>query len=253
LTKLEWDYTLLASTYASRPDYAPAAVDRIVELAGATPGTPACDVGAGSGHLTIPLLQRGLRVDAVEPNDAMRAVGTDRTTGMAGVRWHAATAEQTGLAAASFALVTFGSSFNVTDRPAALAETDRLLRTGGWFACLWNHRVLDDPLQAEIESLIKTQIPDYSYGSRRADQTAVIDASGRFGPVVAFEETVVNRVPTKDWLAAWRSHATLARQAGDRFDAVVDAIEALIPPGQDEVTVPYTTRVFAARLSRKPA
>jgi len=120
-----------------RPDYAPEAIERIISLSSTVPGDWVCDVGAGAAHLTIPLANRGLQVVAVEPNDAMRANGIRRTAGLDGVRWHDGTAEVNGQPDAAFQLVTFGSSFNVADRQVALRETARVLRPGGWFACLW--------------------------------------------------------------------------------------------------------------------
>jgi SAM-dependent methyltransferase len=207
-------------------------------------------MGAGSGHLTKLLLAAGLEVDAVEPNDAMRAIGEKLTAVYASVRWMAATAEQNGLPDASYRLVTFGSSFNVTDRRAALRESARILQPGGWFACMWNHRDLTDPLQAEIEALIRSEIPGYVYGARREDQTPMIQQSGLFQPVIFFEAGVKHRVRTEDWIDAWRSHATLARQAGERFADVVEAIGTIVRRQSSEVLeVPYITRVWAAQVA----
>lgn len=244
--KVEWDYTHLAEAYLKRPDYAPDVIDAIVSRVG--PGVRACDIGAGVAHLTIPLLSRGLTVDAVEPNDAMRALGIRRTAGFANVAWYEGTGEATGMATGAYGLVTFGSSFNVCDRAAALKETVRLLSEGGWFACMWNHRDLDDPLQTEVEALIRSRVPDYALGTRREDQTAVIDASSLFGPVEVVSGSIMHVVSAADWVEAWRSHATLARQAGENHGAVVDAIEALLSArGLTEIPVPYTTRAWIAR------
>jgi ubiquinone/menaquinone biosynthesis C-methylase UbiE len=244
--ELAWDYTTLAETYSLRPPYAPRAVDQIVEAC-AVPRPRAADVGAGTGHLTLDLLARGCTVDAVEPNEAMRAIGMARTAEEEAVTWVVGTGEQTGLESGAYDLVTFGSSFNTTDRPAALRETGRLLRDGGRLACVWNHRQLDDPLQAEIEELVKRRIPGYSYGARREDQAPTIAASGLFGPVRTIEEPIRHRVPTTDWLAAWRSHATLEAQAGDDFHAIVDEIEALVAErAGDEIEVPYVTTGWLA-------
>ena len=113
---------------------------------------PCADVGAGSAHLTKLLVARGCNVAAVEPNDAMRAVGM-RVTANKPVQWHVGTGEATGQPDNAFDAVTFGSSFNTTDRPEALRETQRILRPNGWFACLWNHRDLNHSLQAEVERL----------------------------------------------------------------------------------------------------
>lgn len=247
--KVEWNYSTLARPYLNRPDYAPRAIDRMLTIAGVAAGAAACDIGAGVGHLTIPLLERGLIVDAVEPNDAMRQLGQERTAAFPHVTWLDGVGEATGRPAAAFDLVTFGSSFNVTDRPQAMAEVARIGKPGAGFACMWNHRDLDDPLQVAVEGIIKSFLPEYDYGVRREDQTAIINQSGLFGDVALIEEPVRHSVAAADWVDAWRSHATLARQAGDRHEPIVDAIDALLRQrGLDVLEVPYTTRIWVARL-----
>jgi ubiquinone/menaquinone biosynthesis C-methylase UbiE len=238
--KVDWDYTKLAATYTQRPPYAALAVDRIVEASGQSRPKVA-DIGAGNAHLTVELLARGCVVDAVEPNDAMRSIGIERTEG-GEVTWHVGVGEDTGLPARSYDLVTFGSSFAVTDRPVALRETARILHRPGWFACLWNHRDLDDPLQRDIEALIRRRIPDYGYGLRREDQAPVIEESGLFEPPVVIREPILHRVNVEDWLAAWRSHGILERQAGAEFDSILTDIDRHVHAlGVDEIDVPYVT------------
>ena len=39
----------------------------------------------------------------------------------------------------------------------------------GWFACMWNHRDVEDPIQKNIENIITSFIPNYDYGLRRQD------------------------------------------------------------------------------------
>lgn len=223
----------------------------MLTLAQIGPGSPACDVGAGTGHLTCELARRGLAVTAVEPNDAMRANGieTTKSLNLDNVRWAIGTGEDTGQPSASFDIVTFGSSFNVTRRESALAETRRILRPAGWFACMWNHRDLNDPVQHDIEQIIHDRVQGYDYGSRREDQTAVIQASGLFGPVRQVEGTVDHDQSIEDCIEAWRSHATLERQAGPSFTAVVEAIEQYLRKlGRPSITIRYTTRIWMAQL-----
>lgn len=246
--KTEWDYTNLADAYLKRPDYADAAIDAMLAVLGTGAGR-ICDVGAGVAHLTLMLAARGFDVVAVEPNDAMRANGIDRTAALGNVRWHEGTGERTGQPDHAFDLVTFGSSFNVCDRPQALRETARILKPGGGFACMWNHRRLDDPIQAAIEDIIKTAVPSYGYGTRREDQSAVISQSGLFGPVVHLDAGVVHQQTVAECVEAWRSHATLARQAGDSFPAVISSIGAYLRDlGRDVIDIPYDTNVWVARL-----
>ncbi len=185
---------------------------------------------------------------AIEPNDAMRSIGQS-LTGPLGAAWYEGTAEDTGMPEGLFEMVTFGSSFNTTDRQAALRETARILRPKGWFACMWNHRDLEDPLQQKVEACIKRQVPEYSYGTRREDQTEVIRSSGLYTEPVALEEAHTAIIAKEDYVDAWRSHATLQRQAGEQFHAVVAAIEELLGDAET-IAVPYVTRLWAAqRLS----
>lgn len=248
--KTEWDYSTLADAYLKRPDYADAAIDAMLSIAGAEKADKFCDVGAGVAHLTLMLAARGLDVVAVEPNDAMRANGIKRTERLTNVRWHEGTGEQTGQSVQAFDMVTFGSSFNVCDRPAALTETARILKPRGWFACMWNHRQLDDPIQAQIEAIIKERVSGYGYGTRREDQTTVIDASGLFGPVVHLDSRVIHEQTITECVEAWRSHATLERQAGATFGSVVVAIEEyLISLKVTTIQIPYFTNIWIAQLS----
>lgn len=251
--KTEWDYTLLADAYLKRPDYADAAIDAMLSIARAKNDDKFCDVGAGVAHLTLMLAARGLDVVAVEPNDAMRANGIKRTEHRSNVRWREGTGESTGQPEGAFDMVTFGSSFNVCDRQEALRETTRILKPHGWFACMWNHRQLDDPIQREIEDIIKQRVPGYGYGTRREDQTAVIDASGLFGPVVHLDSRIVHEQTLDECVEAWRSHATLERQAGAAFADVVAEIDRFLRDeigGDGEknvVEIPYLTNIWVAQ------
>ena len=247
--KTEWDYTELAKAYLKRPDYSEQAINQMLSLAGCVEGSTVCDVGAGVAHLTLMLLTRKLLVVSVEPNDEMRKYGVMRTKGMEGSEWFEGTGEDTGQENSVFDLVTFGSSFNVTNRQVALRETKRIGKDKAWFAAMWNHRDLDDPVQKEIEGIIKAAIPEYGYGTRREDQTAEINESGLFGPVHKIEGGVMHSQNVIEMVEAWRSHATLQRQAGDKFHDIIDDIEKmLISLDKDEINIPYTTRIWAAQL-----
>lgn len=247
--RTEWDYTVLADAYLKRPDYSEAAIDAMLAIAGVKSGAAFCDVGAGVAHLTLPLARRGFNVVAVEPNDAMRGNGIRRTAGLSHVSWHEGTGESTGQSAGHFDMVTFGSSFNVCDRREALKETARILKPKGWFACMWNHRHLDDPIQLHIENIIKDKVPEYGYGTRREDQTAVIESSGLFGPVVHLDSVVLHQQNVRECVEAWRSHATLQRQAGASFGEVVNEIERYLDGiGRSAIDIPYSTNIWVARL-----
>ena len=246
--KTEWDYSSLADAYLERPPYSPEALKRLFEIAGLARGDLVCDIGAGVGHLTIPLAQAGFRVVAVEPNDAMRANGQKRTSSLKDVSWVEAGGENTGLPAGQFDFVSFGSSFNVLNRTEAMKETHRLLKPHHWFTCLWNHRDLDDPIQKRIEEIIAENIPGYDYGVRREDQTEIISSSGYFDKVEIVTGGLLFSQPVERVIEAWRSHATVERQAGENFEKVVEDISLYLKSlGREAIEIPYLTRAWIAR------
>ncbi len=241
-----WDYTNLAEPYLKRPDYSREAIDEMSEISGISPSAHVCDIGAGVAHLTLHHAEKGCKITAIEPNDEMRRLGMKRTKKYADVSWYEAVAENTEQPSHTFDIVTFGSSFNVTDRPLALRETDRLLKPKGWFACMVNHRDLSDPIQNTIESIINSHITNYKYGTRREDQTDIINKSGFFTKVKKIEGQILHQQSREDCLTAWRSHATLRDQAGDQFTDIIRDIETYLEDFK-MIDIPYTTRIWMAQ------
>ena len=248
--KVEWDYTNLAEAYLKRPGYSGQAIDEMLSVAGLKKQSKICDIGAGVAHLSIMLEQHGHEITAIEPNEKMRYYGIIRTKHLTNIRWHNGTAEQTGQMSNTFDMVTFGSSFNVCDRHAALSETARILIPGGWFACMWNHRRLDDPIQSEIERIIKKKINTFGYGIRRQNQTSILEECGLFRSVVEVSSTVVHEQKINEWIEAWRSHATLKNQAKNSFEEIIESISDYLKSFEsDTIKVPYLTNIWMAQLS----
>ena len=239
-----WDYSDHAATYEHRADYASTAIERLLCHLPGTHAARAVDIGAGTGKLTRPLLAAGLDIVAVEPNENMRAVAA-RIPLNGAAKWIGGRAEKLPLKSNSLDLACFGSSFNVVDPERALDEVSRVLKLDGLLGIMWNHRDLNDPLQAEVESVIRAHLPDFSHGSRREDPTAVVLKRKQFVSVETLRHSFEFITTHEHYIAAWRSHATLARAAGSRLEAVIEAIARLIPHG--EISVPFSTAVWVFR------
>lgn len=114
---------------------------------------------------------------------------------------------------------------------------------------MWNHRNLDDPIQQRIETIIKSSIPTYSYGSRREDPTDLINTSGYFSATKSIVESFVWKMRKSDVVVAWKSHATLKRQAGSDslFDSIIQQIANCLDKLPEVIDVPYTTRIYFAQ------
>lgn len=252
---LEWNYSSLAKAYLKRPQYSPLAIAAMLENSKVEPGELVVDIGAGVGHLTKHLAEYGLMVNAIEPNSEMRNLGRSQFTKFENVKWLEGTGEKTNLRSDAFGLVTFGSSFNVCDRQLALEESNRILKSLGWFSCMWNHRDLSDPIQEQIESLIKQKVPSYNYGTRREDQSKIINNSRLFSEVIYISSKIIHKQKFSDLLEAWRSHATLQRQSGSKFDEIISGIDAMLRSDfnysdDDYIDVPYETKIWTAQKKK---
>lgn len=97
----------------------------------------AADIGAGTGKFTACLATLPWNITAVEPNADMLA---RLRTNLPNIRAVQASAEDTGLPANSFDLITVAQAFHWFDKQRFKAECLRLLRDNGRLAVVWNER-----------------------------------------------------------------------------------------------------------------
>lgn len=145
-----------------RPGYPEALFDRVVELAGLRPGMAVADLGSGTGLASEPLLRRGLRVFAVEPNDEMRAAALRNLGGRPGYVSLGGRAEATGLDDGSIDLALAAQAAHWFDPRATRRELRRILRKGGRLALVWNaRRATGTPFVEAYEALLLRHGTDY--------------------------------------------------------------------------------------------
>jgi SAM-dependent methyltransferase len=161
-----------------RPDYPPAALDRLAAALGLGARGALLEVGAGTGKLTRLVAGLGAVV-AVEPAAAMLAkiaAGPD-------VRRVRAVAEALPFRAGAFAAAAAASAFHWFDGPRALSELHRVLRPGGRLALLWNLRDDREAWVAQLSRIVNRHegaAPRYRKGAWRH---AFELAPGLFAPV----------------------------------------------------------------------
>ena len=60
-------------------------------------------------------------------------------------------------------------------------------------------------------------------------------------------------MPKSDIIVAWKSHATLRRQAGSDsiFNNIIKEISKYMGPLSANIDVPYTTRIYFAQMTKQ--
>lgn len=173
----------LAELYdMSRPRYPAEALATIVEAVAAVNVPPRCiDVGAGTGISTRALIDAlpHWTTLAVEPNEDMasraRSIGIEVVT---------APAEALPIEAGTIGLVTVAQAFHWFDRPAFLAEADRVLVPGGVLAIINNNRqTANSPVLMAVEDFLERENPSYARNYRDLDIVKDIVDAGRFSDV----------------------------------------------------------------------
>ena len=260
-TRLELAATFdaVADGYDARPPYPDAIFSLLAERCGCGPGTRVLEIGPATGLATMPLLDMGAEIVAVEPGPALaerlRARARGRALEVVGASFEAAE-----LPLAHFDLVAAATSFHWVDPAVGLAKAAGHLRSGGWLALWWNifgDSTRPDPFEKAVGRVIDELAPElhydafagaWPYGLDAAARTEEIDASGHFGPV---EQHVVEWEGHHDAIGIRRLFATyspwLALPEAQRI-ATLDAIErAARDDFDDNVTRPYLTSLFLAQ------
>lgn len=153
-----WVFNRMAAVYDARPPYPTALVDAVVALAKGAPAR-VVDLGAGIGHLSLPLAARGFSVTAVEPAIAMleRLSARARERGLRVAALHAK-AEAVPLPSACTELVIIADALHFLDAELTAQEVARLLVPGGALALI-TCEPADTPFMNALSSIMHEAAP----------------------------------------------------------------------------------------------
>jgi SAM-dependent methyltransferase len=153
------------------------------------------DIGAGTGQLARLFAKRSVKVFAVEPEPAMRQVGSGALAHFPAIEFRAGSAEETTLAEKSLDLIIVGNAFH-RFRPEACSEFRRILKQEGWIALVaytFTNRAFTDMLFPKLAAL-KGTASRIDNAWRRMPLEAVFGK----GPIRA---TTYRQLHTQDWTA----------------------------------------------------
>ena len=226
-----------------RPTYPAEAVHTILEGLGPPLRLVAADVGAGTGISARLLGERGARVIAVEPGEAMRRAAAPHPN----VAWVAGRAEATGLCSQAVDLVLCAQSFHWFRTTDALSEFARILKERGRLAITWNHRSASDPLTAGYQQAIVDVGGEGTAESRTFDPD-VIAASGLFSSPERKSFPNFQRLDLAGLIGRARSASYVPKSgaAGERLLGLLRALHERYADESGFVTLVYDTEVFCS-------
>jgi ubiquinone/menaquinone biosynthesis C-methylase UbiE len=188
-----WVYNKMVDAYAARPSYPEALIERIAALACAARAR-VVDVGAGIGHLSLPLAERGHEVCAVEPALGMLESLQARASaaGLAVRAVHAA-AESLPLRAASTDLVVLADALHFMDAARVGHELARILSRCGRLAYV-EVAFADSPFMTALAQIMRDAAPRRP----RATRGLLAELAALAGVQLSLHERFEQRTPLDD-------------------------------------------------------
>lgn len=120
------------------------------------------DIGSGTGISSIPFLENGNRLLAVEPNLAMRKAAETLYVKYPNFSSVNGAAENTTLSDYSVDLIFCAQAFHWFNIEKAKKEFNRILKPGGHIVLVWNERNADAPFTKAYNDVLKAYLPEYS-------------------------------------------------------------------------------------------
>ncbi|RXZ80879.1 class I SAM-dependent methyltransferase [Paenibacillaceae bacterium] len=230
-----------------RPSYPVEVIDYLYSTIGLQASSLVADIGAGTGIFSKLLLERGSRVTALEPNQAMRDAAQREFGGNPNFTILPGSAEVTGLPDQSVDYIVCAQSFHWFDRAAAQAEFRRILKPGGKAVLLWNSRITHGtPFLEGYDHLL------YTFG---VDYHKVAETKGTLEKLTPFfkdgqihEKRFSNRqIFDFEGLSGRLQSSSYAPVAGAaNYDAMMQALKELFERSEQDgkVYFDYQTELF---------
>ncbi|QJC50845.1 class I SAM-dependent methyltransferase [Paenibacillus albicereus] len=234
-----------------RPGYPAEAIDAILEQGGLAPESAVADIGAGTGIFSGLLMERGLRVMAIEPNaDMARAAWTAHGPNeLFGIML--APAEDTGLASESLDAIVCAQSFHWFDQEAAKAEFARILKPDKRAFLVWNSRLTaGTPFLERYEALLHEYGTDYASVNHRNISPERLQAFFREGTLTRRAFPNRQRFDYEGVKGRLLS-SSYAPQAGDpRHEPMLAELRRIFDETQQDGTIDfdYETEVFSGEV-----
>jgi SAM-dependent methyltransferase len=215
---MEVDFGRAADDYVRyRAGFPTGLFDRLSGFGIGRPGQAILDLGTGTGSLARGFAGRGATVTALDISEQMLAAAR-RLSDEEGrtIDYRLAPAEDTGLPAGTFDVVSAGQCWHWFNRPAAVREVQRLLKPGGRLVIAhFDWIPLPGNVVAATEDLIRSFNPLWSFGGGIGVHPEWFRDVGEFDRIESFTFDV----PVIYSHAGWRGRIRASAGVGGSLDS----------------------------------
>jgi len=224
-----------------RPSYPSEIIDRIVEHQ----PVAAVDAGCGTGKAAVLVVQRGISVVGVEPDQRMAEIarrhGIDVTVSPL-EDWDVVECD----------VLYSAQAWHWIDprRGAEIAATS--IRAGGRWAAFWNYETDTHfgDIRDEVYRRLAPELLDHDAASQDDALRMVIAdglrATNAFDDLVADDVPWTDRVTINVVIQRLASHSSHRLLEPGRSDAINEALQHALGAPTDVIELSYTTRIFTA-------
>ncbi|MEN2268936.1 class I SAM-dependent methyltransferase [Vibrio diabolicus] len=144
-----------------RPSYPLDLINKLLQQSNLNQCSVIADIGSGTGIFSELLVNQGVKVIGIEPNDAMRRSAESKLSHKANFTSLNATAESTGLDDGSVDVITAAQSFHWFNKDKTIPEFKRILKPKGVLALVWNQRCVEQDFQIAYDEILGKYSKDY--------------------------------------------------------------------------------------------
>jgi len=215
LRKLGGVFDGVAEAYdAARPSYPPELVDAAIAVGGLDADARILEIGCGTGKLTELLVERGLRIHAVEPGANLVEAARRRIGESAALEFEIATFEDAGVTDGSYDAVFSATAFHWVDPAVGWPKVARALAPGRLFALLTHVAVEDSDeralaMERELIAVLGRYAPEIAEGWKLPLPLAEVTAGAR--------ERSGNVSDAWDWIMSFGRHDLARAEAAGLF------------------------------------
>lgn len=240
----------------ARPGYPPGVFKSLTKLAGVGPGTRTLEIGCGTGQATMPLLELGCHLTAIDLGPRLIEIARRKLAPFPHVEFVIADFEKWSVSHdEKFDLVISATAFHWLNPDTRIDRTADLLRPGGWLATISTYHILGGTRRffADVQSCYEAHDPSTPPNLRlpRAHQIPVdrdLDHAPRFDRPHFRRYEWDATYTTAQYLDLIRTYSPTLALPEQARTALLDCIGALISTKyHGSITKRYLTELTLAR------